>query len=504
MGTTLRFRNLGIIILSVYLLAACSKETSNQYSDSEIIARVGDRIITKSEFIMRAEYTPRPVYCRNDNYVHKKIVLNSLIAEKLLALDLENNPEYELPERFVEYLRGRKEQAMRQLHRFEHGIKLASPSTAMLHRGLRNARREYEVAFFNIPDSSKLLEIESLFTGDSAFSSISARIPGLSEPGQRIVSWFDDDESSIREALYSQSLTRDTILQAIPLEDGSFMILQVLGWEDKYSLSETANQTLWNDVVTKIESRMGNKLYETYISNLMRGKSFKFEKETFGLFVNDLATAYMLKDAEKESILNEVIWDMEKKTFSYGELEKDVPYLDQVLFNYEAKSWTVNDLYALIARHPLVFRDVRFPMSQFAQQVRMAVADLLRDESITKDAYSLDYEDRIEIRTHEQLWKDHYLADVYKRVVYGSSSANELQNLASIEFIEDHMNPLIDSLQIKYSNQIFINFNLFDSVDITGIDMFATQEGAAYPIMVPSFPQIYTDHVFDYGAKIEH
>ena len=53
----------------------------------KILAEIGGRIITTDEFIRRSEYTIRPPYCRQDNYIHRKIVLNSLIAEKLLALE---------------------------------------------------------------------------------------------------------------------------------------------------------------------------------------------------------------------------------------------------------------------------------------------------------------------------------------------------------------------------------------------------------------------------------
>ncbi|MCF7824653.1 MAG: hypothetical protein K9N35_10835 [Candidatus Marinimicrobia bacterium] len=474
-----------------------------EYSEAEVIARVGDRVITKSDFIMRAEYTPRPIYCRSDNKIHKKIVLNSLIAEKLLALDLEARPEYSAPPGFNEYLTGRKEQAMRQLHRYEHGIKKASPSMEMLNRGLRNARREYHVAFFTLPNSSQLDPIQTYIEQDSSLESIARKFKRSPVLNERKVSWFDDDEQAILEALYTRPLARDSILTPIILRDGSIMLVKVLGWEDKYSLSESANQTLWEDVVSKVELRMGNELYRGYLTRLMRGKSFQLEKETFQRLVEDIANTYMLKDAQKETILSQVIWDIEKTHLSYGEIEQDVEYLDQVLFTYDGESWTVQDLFKMIAKHPLVFRDVRFPKSDFANQLRMAVADLLRDNSITEDAYKQGFADRVEIRSHVQLWKDHYLADVYKQIILASLPADERGDFNSLAFIEEHMNPLVDRLQAEYSDQIFINFDLFDSVDLTGVDMFVTQEGVAYPIVTPSFPQIYTDHVFDYGNKIE-
>ena len=72
------------IIFSLFLFS-CGKSKIEQ--SEEILVRIGDKTITKSEFINRAEFTIRPNYCNSDNYINRKIVLNSLIAEKLLAIE---------------------------------------------------------------------------------------------------------------------------------------------------------------------------------------------------------------------------------------------------------------------------------------------------------------------------------------------------------------------------------------------------------------------------------
>ena len=73
-------------IAFVLLVSSCA--THNQVNNDQVLAYVGDRIITIQDFLRRAEYSIRPTYCRQSNYIHKKIVLNSLIAEKITALEL--------------------------------------------------------------------------------------------------------------------------------------------------------------------------------------------------------------------------------------------------------------------------------------------------------------------------------------------------------------------------------------------------------------------------------
>ena len=77
--------------------------------------RIGEKTITENEFIYRAEYTPRPAYCRGSTNIHKKIVLNSLIAEKLLALEAGEDNEFIQSKNVQAYIKGRREQAMREI-----------------------------------------------------------------------------------------------------------------------------------------------------------------------------------------------------------------------------------------------------------------------------------------------------------------------------------------------------------------------------------------------------
>ena len=104
-------------ILLTFFLTNCSDKQKTTVDNSLVLAKVGSKNITIQDFIRRAEYTIRPKYCRRGNYIHKKIILNSLIAEKILSLEIEKNNTKKLNNvNFDLFLKGRKEQAMRQLH----------------------------------------------------------------------------------------------------------------------------------------------------------------------------------------------------------------------------------------------------------------------------------------------------------------------------------------------------------------------------------------------------
>ena len=57
-------------------------------SSGEVIAHIGDKVITVQDFIERAEYTPRPLYCKGNSTIDKRIILNTLIGEKLFSMEM--------------------------------------------------------------------------------------------------------------------------------------------------------------------------------------------------------------------------------------------------------------------------------------------------------------------------------------------------------------------------------------------------------------------------------
>ena len=91
-------------ILLTFFLTNCSDKQKTTVDNSLVLAKVGSKNITIQDFIRRAEYTIRPKYCRRGNYIHKKIILNSLIAEKILSLEIEKNNTNIYPILFSDFL----------------------------------------------------------------------------------------------------------------------------------------------------------------------------------------------------------------------------------------------------------------------------------------------------------------------------------------------------------------------------------------------------------------
>ena len=66
---------------------------------------------------------------------------------------------------------------------------------------------------------------------------------------------------------------------------------------------------------------------------------------------------------------------------------------------------------------------------------------------------------------------------------------------------QQFLNEYIDSLQIIYSDSIKINFDLFDKIELTNIDLYAYKKGVPYPMVVPLFPILTNKNEIDYGKE---
>ena len=140
------------IFLMIFILYSNCGRKGFYDSDVKILAKIGNKTISVGEFYQRSEFTIRPKYCRLSNNVHKKIILNSLIAEKLLAIEAEKNKDFysnfKKSESIQNYIVGRKEQAMRQLLFRKEGIDKVTLNEEEIRDLYNSIGRTYKIEYF--------------------------------------------------------------------------------------------------------------------------------------------------------------------------------------------------------------------------------------------------------------------------------------------------------------------------------------------------------------------
>ena len=141
-------------VLFIFLLSCSDKSQSTFEPSLNILATIGDKSITVNDFLKRCEYVPRPNYCKNNNYIHKKIALNSLIAEKILSVEFEKKG-FIYTAAQENLIIGQKEQAMRQMMLKIHGFDKVVLDPKQINVSSKIINRTYDVSFVLINDNQK-------------------------------------------------------------------------------------------------------------------------------------------------------------------------------------------------------------------------------------------------------------------------------------------------------------------------------------------------------------
>lgn len=491
----------GLLLFGSLLFISCKKETGTTTKET-MLARVADKTISVNEFIRRAEYTIRPAYCRGDNYIHRKIVLNSLIAEKLLALEAGEDNELTRNHEFQQYLLGRKEQAMRQILFYEVAEKPVKLDTSEVNRLYKVAGRLYNVAYLNCPNKEVAGEIyRQLSAGKVTFEQMAKDLTGKDKVPQREIRFDSPEPDIINKTLYDKSIKKGQLIGPLQVAPDSYVILRVNGWKTFVAMSDEQQANRLKLVKDKLTERKALANYEKFIGKIMGDKQLRFKPKIFEKMVNILGPEYFKTEKEKKEMFNKKFWNKDNDMMvRENSLEQLAAIAKETFFTIEGQIWTVKQFMNHLQRHPLVFRRKKFPKNQFARHFRQAVADMIRDYYLTQVAYERGYDKRPEVKRNVNMWKDNLLA-LYQKKKY--LDQQDLKGKKGLEIIKEVLDPYVAQLREKYQQQIEINTDAFEKIQLMRIDLFAIQPNQAFPVVVPSFPQLTTHNMLDYGRKME-
>ena len=499
MKTTPKTIIITAFIISLTMATSCSKKTVEQ-PEEKILVRIGDdATISVNEFIRRAEYVPRPAYCRRNTYLEKKIVLNSLIAEKLLALEAgPHNPLIE-NEQFRYFLQGRKEQAMRQWMHHQEATDKVVLDTTEIKNVYKFAGREVEISHVLLADSTLIQEALSDYQNPGVFESLTRRAAGGPIAPERVVKWEDKELPAVHQALFSGELKIGQVLPPIKVSDREYLMIKVDGWNDTMAMTEVQRQQRLTKVTEKLTSQHASAIWTNRVAALMQGKIMDFNEDTFEKLNQLFFNIYFHDDKEQQSRFVEKIWGVErdetKKSFYMGE---DENFLSQSFFTINGKVWTVEDFRRELLRHPLVFRERKMPSHEFPEQFRLAVADLVRDHFVTEEAYRQGYDKVNVVQRNLNMWRDRFLSLYQTQQYFALVGEKRSFSQNQMAVIEKTLNPYIDQLQEKYHKKVELDFDAFESIELTTIDLFVKQPEMPYKYVVPMFPVVTNDHLLEY------
>ena len=483
------------ISLLFFINISCDKTPTINLDQEVIIAKIENRVITVNDFLKRCEYSPRPAYCNGDNFIHKKISLNSLIAEKILAIEFDRNNQA-INENQRYFIEGRKEQLMRHLMLKKYGYEDIQLDSILLMQQYQLRKRTYEVEYV-IKNENVLKELnakENIVT-----SKENAPVPSVNNISSKNLSYNDQMVDSIRELLFSSGPELNQVYGPYIATDSTVFYMKVSGWITGVNISDQQKKDTWESVKNEMTEAQALKKYSSYISNLMRDKKIKYDERNFEIFAKLVSNVYKIEKFKKEKMIQSSIWEsnnaVQIETLNLAKNMKE-----KIILHHDGKNWTINEIMSLIKKHPLVFRKKNINPNNFTNELKFSLADLFRDMHITKQGYDLGLDQNINVKSETNKWQDYIKSELikteYAKSFQKNSNSNDRNNQYKL------ITNKIDSLQKAYSNKIKINTDKFEEIELLSIDLFGMYSNQAYNNLEPPFPILTDDHLLDYGSKI--
>jgi hypothetical protein len=501
-----KIATVSVMLLMVVLTGCAKKEIKG-----DILAVVGDRIITADEFIRRAEYTVRPPYCKRNSNIDKQIILNSIIAEKLYAFEAGDDNPLARNVAFQSYIRGRKEQFMRKILFSEIIKKRIEPDTCELNKRYRLAGREYRVAYCSVNREVARFAEEhkmNLLHAD-LFGAVFRKAGGMGPAPERIVSWKSQESRVVHRILFSEPFVKDQVIGPIQVDTDQFLMLKVLGWINRPAVTAPEIQRRNEEIYKDWEHERGEDIWSEYVFEIMKNKQLEFDRDMFERMVDLFQPMYIQSNPKTIPFMNpDAVGETPHSVIdSVGSELKKQNIEARPFFTFDGKKWTVADFMKIYASHPLVFRKRKFSNNEFPEQFKFAVADLMRDQIINQEAYDKDIDKYPSVKTHTDMWQDALIAR-YQQYTYLRTKTTDVlsgnMSAATINrILDNYLNSYSDSLLLKYSEIIRINIPLFENINLTRIDMVALNQNVPYLETVPPFPLLTNKTRLNYGKRLE-
>ena len=458
-------------------------------ASENVLTSIGNRLVTVNDYIKRCEYVPRPNYCKNNNYIHKKIALNSLIAEKLLALEFEKK-KLNFTNAQKNLIAGRKEQSMRQMMLKVNGFDKVELDSGVVNIIAKQSRRTYEVSFLILNAIQNKQVSEKRIT---SLTKIKDNLSDLSETSTRLITFNDEMPDEVKSILFFSKPAKNFLYGPISLSKAKHMFFEVNSWNTLVSVTDEQKKQAYVDAEKTYRESSALKIYKKYVSALMSQKELVFDPKVFQDFSDKISNIYLIEKEKKESVIQNTIWDEETKAVDNISSFNDLKMIrNEELLTFDSEKFSVGSVLDLIKKHPLIFRNKNISQKSFSNELKYALVDLFRDQEITNQAYRLGYDKKKDIVNVENKWKDFISSSIMKDAIINGLSDKEAFKMLSSK---------IDSLQKLYSSIIKIDTDKFEQIKLTSIDMNVIYTNQAYPLIEPSFPILTDDHVIDYGQK---
>ena len=474
-----------LLIVLTFILSSCDKGMQDNY-----VARVDDIPITEYEFAMRYNFNPYLAQIHSEKEA-KKIILSTLIAEKLLALESSNSADIsdDIKTRIDQH---KKEVMIEQFRRdsIENKIRVNNSELRMEYqKTLREVDIQY-VAFSTFDEAS--ITKNEIDNGEAYEKSIKKYMKKQGWQNEAIpektVKW-NSESYDLEEKIFA--LSSGEVSKPINI-NGDYYLIKV----KRIRTNQNPNNTDFSNRLPALKDRIlkkkieekYRKFFNQHIADRLGSVNWKTLDEIFELITKDVKynqnSSPTHPFSDDKALSNEVYQNYETQ-------QSQLQNIDVVNFP-SGSNWKMKELMKTLKYGPFAFNyknKIAFKKS-FKQNVLLA----LEFEAIYQLAKEADYEKNQQVSVDTKIWAAYYRASDYRyqtinkalSEIYMNDSTQYISNsqLTSrqqfrLEFFDDYLCTLAEKYQIK------INQEKYNTIKLDKTDMVVMKTHFANRLIAP-------------------
>ncbi len=429
-----------IAILSLIL-------TTNLFAqkDSEILAKIGDKIITAKDFQYRYEFTPQVNRKYNDKGKAKEELLYTLIAEYLFALEAEELGYDTLNAMQTSYIPLEKMHVRDALYKEEISNKVKFDKGKFI-KGLKLASHKLFVDYVYSKDKQAIDNAYKLLTSNSNFDSLVTLIKDAEYVSKPYEVEYGKMYPTVEEVIFNLSINEFTA----PIEspDGYYIFRLISKFPIKYKTYDQKSSKVKKVVEGRIEDSVYNDYWKNFFSNLRvttDGPLFWYFAEEMQKLIAEVKIEQKIEDNAKINLtgvqLNKFI----------NSLEPDS--LNKVFIKFDENPLTLLDF----------LRDFSFEgfytfttdFNTIAAQLNSRLKRQIELELLARNAYKRGMESLPEVKSSTDIWKNNYLSTLLKKNI-----------VVNTELTKEEISSLIKSPKKNTETEVNIIEVLTDSLEV--------------------------------------
>lgn len=429
--------------------------------NNDVLAKIGDKVITVNEFKYRYEFTPQINRKYSDKGKAKEELLYTLIAEKLFATDAERRGFDTLQAMKMNYVPLEKMHVRDALYKKEISDRVKF-NEGKFNEGLHLANFKLFVDYVYAKGKKQIDDAYNLLTSSPKFDSIAATIKDAEYVSEPYEVTYGKMNYKAEEAIYS--LRINEFSKPVESPDGWYIFRLISKIPADYN-SVDQKRSMVNKVV---ESRIEDSIYTDFWRDFFSKQKVNTDGPLFWYFAEE--TQKLISQIKKEqNIEDKKKIEITNEDFIHLRNSLSPDSLNKTFIKFKENPETLGEFLSDFAFEG--FYTFTTDMNKIAAQLSSRVKRQIELELIARDGYKRGMESLPEVRSSTDIWRDNYLStlnfkDVVKNIKITKEDIKEFVDnekadsireteVNIIEILTDSLEVVKEAFKLTNNNKTF-------------------------------------------------